>query len=117
MPEEDLVDIKFRLSDGSDIGPFQYSSASTVQMLKERIILDWPKGQTVGPKLASEIKLISFGKILENNKTVGQCKAPIDELAAGVMVMHVVVQPSQAKTKTEKKIEDSKKFTCSCSIM
>ncbi|KAL8143933.1 hypothetical protein V2J09_016965 [Rumex salicifolius] len=100
MPEEDLVDVKFRLYDGSDIGPFQYSSVSTVQMLKERIISEWPKGKSVVPKLASEIKLISFGKILENNKTVGQCKTTIAELAGGVMVMHVVVQLSQAKTKT-----------------
>ncbi|KAH9602660.1 hypothetical protein KSS87_014126 [Heliosperma pusillum] len=139
MPEEDLVDIKFRLYDGSDIGPFRYSSTSTVDMLKERIVSEWPKvfgfkgqctcvyavkgavarqvslawigsslmqpqlydelGKTVLPKVANEIKLISFGKILENNKTVGQCRAPFGELAGGVMVMHVVVQPSQAKTK------------------
>ncbi|KAK9668937.1 hypothetical protein RND81_13G097000 [Saponaria officinalis] len=117
MPEEDLVDIKFRLYDGSDIGPFRYSSASTVDMLKERIVSEWPKGKTVLPKVANEIKLISFGKILENNKTVGQCRAPFGELAGGVMVMHVVVQPSQAKTKAEKKIEESKKFVCSCCIM
>lgn len=45
MPEEDLVDIKFRLYDGSDMGPFRYSSAATVDMLKQRIVSDWPKGQ------------------------------------------------------------------------
>ncbi|KAF1867745.1 hypothetical protein Lal_00050178 [Lupinus albus] len=44
MPEEDLVDIKFRLYDGSDIGPFRYSAAATVDMLKQRIVSDWPKG-------------------------------------------------------------------------
>ncbi|XP_021737438.1 membrane-anchored ubiquitin-fold protein 3-like isoform X1 [Chenopodium quinoa] len=99
MPEEDLVDIKFRLYDGSDIGPFRYSSASTIEMLKERIVSEWPKGKTVVPKVANEIKLINFGKILENNKTVGQCRAPFGELTGGVMVMHVVVQPSQTKTK------------------
>ncbi|GAB2289366.1 Membrane-anchored ubiquitin-fold protein 3 [Dionaea muscipula] len=117
MPEEDLVDIKFRLFDGSDLGPFRYSSASTVEMLKERIVSDWPKGKTVVPKVANEIKLISFGKILENNKTVSQCKAPFGELTGGAMVMHVVVQPSLTKTKAEKKVEDSKKFGCSCCIM
>lgn len=46
MPEEDLVDIKFRLYDGSDIGPFSYSSASTVDVLKQRVVSDWPKGLT-----------------------------------------------------------------------
>lgn len=44
MPEEDSVELKFRLYDGSDIGPFRYSPASTVAMLKERIVTEWPKG-------------------------------------------------------------------------
>ncbi|GLT27210.1 hypothetical protein SLA2020_022260 [Shorea laevis] len=29
MPEEDLVEVKFRLYDGSDVGPFRYSPTST----------------------------------------------------------------------------------------
>lgn len=45
MPEEeDFVELKFRLYDGSDMGPFRYSPASTVSMLKERIVAEWPKG-------------------------------------------------------------------------
>ncbi|KAJ0771770.1 putative Ubiquitin-like domain superfamily, UBL3-like, ubiquitin domain-containing protein [Helianthus annuus] len=43
MPEEDLLELKFRLLDGSDIGPFMYPPASTVAMLKERIVTEWPK--------------------------------------------------------------------------
>ncbi|KAF4385699.1 hypothetical protein F8388_010255 [Cannabis sativa] len=114
MPEEDLVELKFRLYDGSDIGPFRYSPASTVAMLKERIVADWPKVEQpngdglsieviykkIVPKGANDIKLINAGKILENNKTVGQCKAPFGELPRGVITMHVVVQPSLAKMKT-----------------
>lgn len=46
MPEEDLVELKFRLYDGSDIGPIRYSSSSTVAMLKERIISEWPRGRS-----------------------------------------------------------------------
>lgn len=58
-------------------------------------------GKTVVPKGINEVKLISSGKILENNKTVGQCKTPFGETAGGgVTVMHVVVQPSPAKTKS-----------------
>ena len=60
------------------------------------------KGKTVVPKGINEVKLISSGKILENSKTVGQCKTPFGEVAGGVTVMHVVVQPSLAKTKTGK---------------
>ncbi|KAJ6374555.1 hypothetical protein OIU78_030124 [Salix suchowensis] len=103
MPEEDLVDIKFRLYDGSDIGPFRCSSStSTVDMLKQRVVSDWPRGKTITPKVVNEIKLISSGKVLDNNKTVGQCRTPFGEVAGGVIIMHVVVQPSLAKTKTVK---------------
>lgn len=44
MPEEEVVELKFRLYDGSDIGPFRYSPASTIAMLKDRIFADWPRG-------------------------------------------------------------------------
>ncbi|OMO99397.1 hypothetical protein COLO4_13301 [Corchorus olitorius] len=207
MPEEDLIELKFRLYDGSDIGPFRYSPASTVAVLKERIVAEWPKGHVqrpvflmtkirslplkpsggedvlfyyatfqhaisclrmaynvplvpfvfayfadlegdrergnffacvdtlvgvkfwqkqalkwiylyqyyylikilnleifykkVAPKGANDIKLINAGKILENNKTVGQCRVPFGDLPKAVITMHVVVQPSVAKAKTE----------------
>ncbi|KAK4392848.1 Membrane-anchored ubiquitin-fold protein 4 [Sesamum angolense] len=118
MPEEDLVELKFRLYDGSDIGPFRYSPASTVAMLKERIVAEWPKDKKIAPKAASDMKLISAGKILENNKTVAQCKMPFGELPKGVITMHAVVQPSLAKAKTEKKVDEiPKKNICSCSIL
>ncbi|KAL5188714.1 Membrane-anchored ubiquitin-fold protein 3 [Glycine soja] len=117
MPEEDLVDIKFRLYDGSDIGPFRYSSAATVDMLKQRIVSDWPKGKTVVPKSANEVKLISSGKILENNKTVGQCKVPFGETAGGVIIMHVVVQPSLSKTKAVYWFDCQAKYQCSLPLL
>ncbi|KAJ6860486.1 membrane-anchored ubiquitin-fold protein 4-like [Populus alba x Populus x berolinensis] len=104
MPEEDeeeeeLVELKFRLYDGSDIGPFRYPLASPVAMLKERIVADWPKDKKIAPKAANDIKLINAGKILENNKTVGQCRVPFGNLPKEVITMHVVVQPSLAKAK------------------
>ncbi|KAI4387902.1 hypothetical protein MLD38_000290 [Melastoma candidum] len=43
-PEEDLIELKFRLYDGTDIGPFHYPPSSTVASLKDRIFSDWPKG-------------------------------------------------------------------------
>ncbi|CAL9126180.1 unnamed protein product [Musa textilis] len=118
MPEEDLVELKLRLCDGSDIGPIRYSSASTVAMLKERIISEWPRDKKIIPGVANDVKLISGGKILENNKTIAQCRSPFGELPAGVITMHVVVQPSLTKIKTEKKVDEfPKKTTCSCSIL
>ncbi|KAJ0112606.1 hypothetical protein Patl1_01275 [Pistacia atlantica] len=117
MPEEDLVDIKFRLYDGSDIGPFRYSATSTVDMLKQRIVSDWPKGKTIVPKAVNEVKLISSGKILENNKTVGQCKVPFGDVPGGFVIMHVVVQPSLAKTKTGIFHRISTESHCICMIL
>lgn len=52
------------------------------------------------PAAANDVKLINGGKILENSKTVGQCRTPFGELPNGVITMHVVVQPSLAKVKT-----------------
>ncbi|CAN1175182.1 Membrane-anchored ubiquitin-fold protein 3 [Linum perenne] len=120
MAEEELVDVKFRLYDGSDIGPFRYSVASTVDMLKQRIMLDWPKGKEVVPKAVNEVKLISSGKVLDNNRTVGECRMHIGGDVAGgaAIIMHVVVQQSLAKTKSDKKIEKSpNRIVCSCSIL
>jgi hypothetical protein len=45
-PEEDEeVEVKFRLFDGSDIGPVRCNAATTtVATLKDRVVADWPKG-------------------------------------------------------------------------
>jgi len=61
MPEEDLVDIKFRLYDGSDIGPFRYSSAATVDMLKQRIVSDWPRGLCLSLSLLASKSISIIG--------------------------------------------------------
>ncbi|KAF5755455.1 putative Ubiquitin domain-containing protein [Helianthus annuus] len=118
MAEEDFLELKFRLFDGSDIGPFRDPPASTVAMLKERIVTEWPKDKKGGPKSANDIKLINAGKILENNKTIEQCRTPFGELPKGVITMHAVVHVSLTKAKTEKKIDEaSKKNGCACTIL
>ncbi|MBA0683278.1 hypothetical protein Goari_024947, partial [Gossypium aridum] len=40
-----------------------------------------------------DVKLISAGKILENNKTLGECQSPLCSIPGGVTTMHVIVQP------------------------
>nr|CAB3486876.1 unnamed protein product [Digitaria exilis] len=43
--EEEEVEVKFRLFDGSDIGPIRCNAAATtVAALKDRVVADWPKG-------------------------------------------------------------------------
>ncbi|KAJ0751550.1 putative Ubiquitin-like domain superfamily, UBL3-like, ubiquitin domain-containing protein [Helianthus annuus] len=43
MAADELIEVKFRLADGTDIGPSKYSSITTVGSLKEKIISQWPK--------------------------------------------------------------------------
>lgn len=41
---QDQYEIKFRLTDGSDIGPKSFPAATNVATLKESILAQWPKG-------------------------------------------------------------------------
>lgn len=47
---QEQFEIKFRLPDGTDIGPNRYAAASTVATLKETIIAQWPKGSVPSPE-------------------------------------------------------------------
>ncbi|XVE55439.1 hypothetical protein DITRI_Ditri03aG0158700 [Diplodiscus trichospermus] len=119
MAGEDLVELKFRLADGTDIGPSKYSPATTVASLKEKILAQWPKEKENCPKTILDVKLISAGKILENNRTLAECRLPVDELPGGVITMHVVVRlPLSDKSNEKKQQNDSpKKSSCSCTIL
>ncbi|KAL0332127.1 UNVERIFIED_CONTAM: Membrane-anchored ubiquitin-fold protein 2 [Sesamum calycinum] len=90
---QDQLEIKFRLTDGTDIGPRNFPVATSVATLKENIIAQWPKEKENGPRTVKDIKLISAGRILENNRTVGECRSPLCDIPGGVTTMHVVVQP------------------------
>ncbi|KAJ6852045.1 membrane-anchored ubiquitin-fold protein 1-like [Iris pallida] len=75
---QEQLEIKFRLHDGSDIGPKKYPAAATIATLKESILAEWPKAENENaPKTVNDVKLINAGKILENNKTLDECKSPI----------------------------------------
>ncbi|KAI8550504.1 hypothetical protein RHMOL_Rhmol06G0112200 [Rhododendron molle] len=93
MAEEDLVELKFRLADGTDIGPTNCSPSTSVGSLKERIVAQWPNDKENAPKTVNDVKLINAGKILENNKTLAESRLPIGELPGVVITMHVVVRP------------------------
>jgi hypothetical protein len=49
MAGDDLVELKFRLYDGTDIGPNKYAPASTIATLKESILSQWPQGEYLCP--------------------------------------------------------------------
>lgn len=44
------------------------------------------------PKTIQDVKLINAGKILENNRTLGESRLPVGELPGGVITMHVVLR-------------------------
>ena len=46
---DEAVDLKFRLFDGSDIGPEKFGPATTVVALKETILRLWPAGRNAYP--------------------------------------------------------------------
>lgn len=50
------------------------------------------------PKTVKDVKIISAGKVLENNRTVAECRSPLYDVPGGVTTMHVLVsQPPQEK--------------------
>lgn len=118
MPSEELLELKFRLYDGTDIGPNKYAPAATVANLKESILAQWPKGKENNPRSVNDMNLINAGKILENSKTLAESRVPIAELPGGVITMHVVVRPPSADKRVEKQASNKpKKSKCSCTIL
>ncbi|GMH15695.1 hypothetical protein Nepgr_017536 [Nepenthes gracilis] len=91
--QQDQLEIKFRLIDGTDIGPRSYPAATSIATLKENILSQWPKDKQDAPKTVKDVKLISAGMILDNSRTVGDCRSPLCDVPGGVTTMHVVVQP------------------------
>ncbi|TKY65119.1 Membrane-anchored ubiquitin-fold protein 1 [Spatholobus suberectus] len=113
---QDQFEIKFRLTDGSDIGPKSFPAATSIATLKESILAQWPKDKENGPRTVKDVKLISAGKILENNRTVGECQSPLCDAPGTVTTMHVVVQHPT----TEKEKKAASKATqnrCMCVIL
>ncbi|RRT39060.1 hypothetical protein B296_00036546, partial [Ensete ventricosum] len=66
MAGEDLIDVKFRLFDGTDIGPSKYDPTTTVASLKETILARWPQGERVFPSrlIPSVVHIDEFSNLL-----------------------------------------------------
>ncbi|TVU04001.1 hypothetical protein EJB05_50443 [Eragrostis curvula] len=90
------IEVRFRLFDGTDIGPSKYDPSTTVSALKEFILARWPQDKDIAPKTVNDLKLINAGRILENNRTLAESRVPVGEVPGSVITMHVVVRPPQA---------------------
>ncbi|KAM7267705.1 hypothetical protein ACFE04_009871 [Oxalis oulophora] len=80
---QDQLEIKFRLTDGTDIGPKTFPATITIAALKDTIIAQWPKDKDNAPKTLKDVKLISGGRVLENNRTVGECRSSLCDAPEG----------------------------------
>ncbi|KAL5223875.1 hypothetical protein ABZP36_010514 [Zizania latifolia] len=106
----DPIEVRFRLFDGTDIGPNNHAPSTTVAALKELVLARWPQDKDIVPKSVNDVKLISAGRILENNRTLAESRVPLGEVPGGVITMHVVVHPPQAdksgfQSKTQTKVQ------------
>ncbi|KAE8734501.1 Membrane-anchored ubiquitin-fold protein 1 [Hibiscus syriacus] len=113
---QDQLEIKFRLTDGSDIGPKTFPAATSVATLKESVLAQWPKEKENGPRTVKDLKLISAGKILENNRTLEECQIPLYDIPGGLTTMHVVVQPPSEKAE-KKATNQAQQNKCVCVIL
>ncbi|KAL6954709.1 MYND-type zinc finger protein mub1 [Sarracenia purpurea var. burkii] len=113
---QDQLEIKFRLIDGSDIGPESFPAATSIARLKESLLAQWPKDKENGPRTIKDVKLINAGKILENNRTVGECRSPLCDIPGEVTIIHVVVQPPPLEKEKEVSNEQ-KQNKCVCTIL
>ncbi|XP_074565794.1 membrane-anchored ubiquitin-fold protein 3-like [Curcuma longa] len=118
MAEEDLIELKFRLFDGTDIGPIKYKPSTTVQSLKEFVISRWPQDKDIAPRTINDVKLINAGKILDNHQTIAESRVPVGELPSGLITMHVVVRPPVSGKNDEKQLAEARKQNrCGCTIL
>ncbi|KAK4743996.1 hypothetical protein SAY87_010308 [Trapa incisa] len=94
---QDQLKIKFRLADGSDIGPKLFPMATSVTALKESVLAELPKGNDDGPKTTKDVKLICSGRILKNHQTVADCQSRLCGVPGGATTMHVIIRPASAR--------------------
>lgn len=41
---EELIELRFRIFDGTDIGHSTYAPSTTIASLKQRLLAEWPQG-------------------------------------------------------------------------
>lgn len=86
--------------------------------LKEMILSQWPQDEENGPKTINDLKLINAGKILENDKTLGESRSPVSEVPEGIITMLAVVRPPMPDKNNEKLQDGSpKQNNCPCMIL
>jgi hypothetical protein len=72
---EQLVELKFRLFDGTDLGPRKYATETTIATIKENILSQWPQGTAFSSPFPL-ILLVSFPlPFLSSVSDIGYCSS------------------------------------------
>ncbi|KAF5732697.1 membrane-anchored ubiquitin-fold protein 3-like [Tripterygium wilfordii] len=112
------VEIRFRITDGVDIGPGGYASSLTVEALKQQLVALWPEGTPRTPNSGNDLNLVYNGKIMENGMTVADCIKTCVRLPDGVITMHVTVRTPAAEIERDRReLELLRLERCNCNII
>lgn len=118
MARDDQIELKFRLFDGTDIGPNKFDLSTSVGSIKETILARWPAGKEITPKSINDVKLINGGRVLENNQTIAESRMSVGELPGTVVTMHAVVRtPVVDKSSEKHSAKFPKSNRCECTIL
>lgn len=116
MGDGDLVDVRFRHTQG-DVGPFKVPASTSVQSLKDRLLIEWPKEgplQAETPSSTADIRLILSGKFLDNTGSVDDLRPMMGEMEPDTIItLHTIIRPF---TPPKGKAEKESKQGCSCCL-
>lgn len=75
--------------------------STTVQAVKEMVLVEWPKDfPRAAPTDLAEVRLILNGKVLENGKTLADCRTPtVRQMAAASSPCPLLPPDGQGKKK------------------
>ncbi|KAK6922960.1 UBL3-like, ubiquitin domain [Dillenia turbinata] len=96
---EEGEQIKFILSDGTEIGPFTYGLNTSVRVLKSEVVYYWPTGKENPPETADCVELYKGDDILANTKLLSEFNYPRPDNDLLMLTLRVVVLPPSAASK------------------
>mmetsp|Transcript_2685 Transcript_2685/g.3058 ORF Transcript_2685/g.3058 Transcript_2685/m.3058 type:complete len:124 (-) Transcript_2685:729-1100(-) len=89
------TNVRFRMHDGTDIGPILLEKTMSVQGIKEKLLADWVTDNSSeakpAPKTIGDMKLILSGQVLDNVKILGELKLP-NVGSDSIVTMHLVIR-------------------------
>ncbi|EFJ52817.1 hypothetical protein VOLCADRAFT_120210 [Volvox carteri f. nagariensis] len=121
MDEGESINVRFRHAAG-DLGPFAFSEASSVQVLKDKVFAEWPKDglwSKEPPSQPADVRLIISGKFLDSAKQLKEYKRDMGEVKPDTvvtMLVHIRPQPAPTKQQGTQTPQKQEQKGCGCII-